>query len=946
MHLNIQGYEGKENFLELLVEESSATVLCLTETWLTMKTVYDACLQGYDAVGYYRRCDHIRGGVAVFVKSGAASEVRFLDFGRAHSVEIHFESVTVEFKRAICIVAVYRSTDGNFKIFCRQLSLLLNCLVPKYKQLILCGDLNVNRLKPGNKETRQLQDLFRSYQLLSLVDKPTRIFGGSQSVIDYIVTNVNNNIHWKIVDFPASDHNAQVLTWDTFESERPSVYINVRSTAACNLEEFRYLFNRDCLDLQLEVDDIDTVFNTFWDHFLHCFNVACPQRRVKVKSPCEKLYFRYDTNLKEMHENLRLLGHINNVLNDEQFRMRFKEFRRQFNCSVRKSKREYYSRLISASANKTRKLWEIVRFRTGRVRTRDEISLKIGDHVIVNRKLVADELARHFSTEVKDRLRQLYGDGRGTGCTTEAMRSVSLFFPPIQVSEMLTIVLRLKNHTAPGIDEVSAGVVKCCASEVAFYLTAVVNRAVTLGQYPSVLKRSLVVPIYKKGDPCSAENYRQVALASVFSKIMERSIYEKIWDYLEKHNILHPSQHGFRSGHSTETATCEFVQHVADEVDKNKFVAGIFFDLSRAFDTIDLSYLSEKIHCLGIRGPVNRLLVSFASERQIIVKNRDVLSESCDIDVGTPQGSVLGPLLFILYVNDLARYISGARIFMYADDTSIVVSADTYEGLLMAVGSVLNQFDSWCERNRLLINYSKTVAVEFSGMYKIPHDGLTFSVSGNRIETVDSVTFLGTVLDRRMDWSAHISSVCTKLGRAFYAMLTIRNSVDDEALLQIYYATVQSILSYNLVVWGQAAELHRVFVLQKRILRMMFRMEPRQTCREVFKDKGIMTVVSLYLYKLLLYIHKNKNRFTLNSDVHDYSTRNAQSIRLQQIGHLNHRKTPEYSGCFIFNKLPREWKNLGAAAFKNRIKRIFKYNVFYSIEEFYGHLDSGGSAAL
>lgn len=939
VHLNVQGFSGKEGYLELLTEETNPRVLGLTETW--WKDDISACgsLQNYELVDSYCRRNHIRGGVAIFVRRDTAPRANPINFDRNLISELDFEVAAIELDKTVCILSIYRSPAGEFNIFINRLTSLLNTICQKYSNIIICGDLNVDKLKKRDRENLVLHDLFGSYQLVSLIDRPTRICGHSKTAIDYLVTNLGDVTGWDIIHFPASDHTAQSLEWKYGITADVDQFRFKRMLGPDNIKEFKYLFGSSRLDLDVE-DNIDVAFDKFFGHFIYCYNTACPSLRFKNRNKPGKMHFTYSRELKAHYDNVKFLGYVNNTINDDHFRTMFDFFRRQLSARIQHEKVEFYNRVIQSAENKSKKLWEVVRLKTGREKAKKGISLQMDDELVTSKEIVADRFGKHFSCAVKDKLGLIYGSGNNRACTTVSMSSRSMFFGPVTSSEIMHAISALKNNTAPGIDEVATGVLKVCSAEVADYLSVLLNKAVTAGQYPSRLKVSLVIPLFKKGDACNIENYRQVALVSAFSKVFEKVVYGKIMQFLNRFNLISPCQHGFRAGYSTETATVDFVQYIMDGIDRRKHVAGLFFDLSQAFDTIDLSHLSHKLYYLGIRGPLNRFLVSFASERQIIVKNAGVFSKRYDVDVGTPQGSVLGPLLFLLYVNDLPDFISGAKVYMYADDTSLVVTADDQAELERNVADVVHQFADWCGRNRLIVNRSKTVAVKFDGLYMAPLNDLRLTVNNVNIPIVSHVNFLGTVVDTRVDWNEHISKVCARLGKAYYAILTVKNNLGMEALTQIYYALVQSVLSYNIVVWGQAVELHRVFVLQKRIIRMMFGIPPRHTCRDFFKNNGFLTVTSVYLLKLLTYIHTNKDKFTIKRDVHGHNTRGEGSFHLDKIYHLNHRKSPHYAGCSIFNRLPKEWRDLSPAKFKTSIKQLLKEEVFYSLEEFYTYLTS------
>lgn len=234
-----------------------------------------------------------------------------------------------------------------------------------------------------------------------------------------------------------------------------------------------------------------------------------------------------------------------------------------------------------------------------------------------------------------------------------------------------------------------------------------------MGNSPSRIKISVIIPIYKKGDPLRIDNYRPIALLSVISKIMEKAVYARITKFLETQNLFAHNQHGFREGHSTESATLNFVQYINEKMEKREHIVGLFFDLSRAFDSLNFRFVTEKLSALGIHGSLQHWIYSFLNNRRIKVKIHDKISNEFKVDSGIPQGSVLGPLIFLLFINDLPDYILEGEIFAFADDTNIIISDFNISNLVNKINNVLSQFDNWCQKNRLIINYSKTVAIEF-----------------------------------------------------------------------------------------------------------------------------------------------------------------------------------------------------------------------------------------
>lgn len=946
IHVNFQSIVNKVNEAELLVETEQPCILCVSEHWCSVDSIQSISLTNYKLASSFVRELHIHGGVMIFVRDGFNfGNVDYID---KQSMEMHIEVCSIVFTVSnikYFLLNVYRPPSGCIHAFVNSLSFILKSVYDKYNYVIICGDFNIDYLS-DSLERKLLLDLIDSFNLFCQNNKPTRIFTNktgvtSVSKIDYFLTNFNQQFYTeKVVNYNIGDHLGSEVTFSIGienELELPNRFVSRRDVSKENLRQLNlYLKSERFLDMYECTDDIDTVFYSFASSFSYAIDLYCPKKNIKLNNKPKKSWVTRE--VVEMGNCLRdmfwLLRSVNfsNIFLVEQYRW----MKKQHKLSIRSTKKAYYSRLIECKdmVNKQKTVWNLVSRKTGGGKDVRISEIDCNGEMIADKRKVANAFVSYFATAAENTANSHFVNRVSHECTKNLSNNNSMFFRHINESDIKKIINGLKNTNAVGVDCISTVIIKSCRDNISGHLAYLINKSVNLGQFPGELKIGKIIPLFKAGDHRVVSNYRPITILNVLSKVVERAIYDQVLNFVEKYKILTNSQYGFRPGRSTEGAACDFFEYVYTHLDNHRYVGALFFDLSKAFDCLDVAFAAQKMESVGIRGNVLKWIKSYLQARRVCVAIEGESTAPIEMNLGVPQGSILGPLIFILFINDITEYVRAEKIVLFADDTSVVLQANTTEELQIKLNCVAERFSQWCWKNKLIANPQKTVLMNFFNRRPILSP---FNVNfGNCSLNFCKVTkFLGTYIDGDMSWRSHLNYVARKVNRGFYAILQLKSSLDIRNLLNVYYALIHSVLSYTIVLWGNATNWERIFVLQKRVVRLIFDLKTTDSCRPYFEKYRILTLPSLYIYSCIVYVKKSLSIHGTVSQGHHYPTRNGGILKIEKHNTALFEKSPTYIGKKLYNHLPSNIKNVnGLNNFKLKLKSYLALKCCYSVRDF------------
>ena len=516
------------------------------------------------------------------------------------------------------------------------------------------------------------------------------------------------------------------------------------------------------------------------------------------------------------------------VICEKQFKTHRKLLTHLINCA----KRKYSGGKIAECAGDSRKTWQIINELRGKKRREIKPNFVINDERVTNRRVIATEFNKYFAS-IASNLNEVYsGDylriNTLPSFTDYLPKSItsSIYLRECDSNEIIEVINELKNGKS---SDIPIHVIKKSCQVIAPYLVKYFNLCMQEGYFPDELKTGRISPIYKKEDEQLLGNYRPVSTLPVFGKILEKLIYERLYSFFISKGLIHENQFGFRKGHSTSHALNYSIEHIQSLISNKQHVLGVFIDLSKAFDTLDHNKIVSKLDNYGIRGNALKLISSYLSNRKQFVNVLDVKSDVLPVEFGVPQGSVLGPLLFILYINDICNITEKGKFVLFADDTNIFVAAESKEKAYSVANEVLQAVSKYMEVNLLHINVKKCCYMYFSPFKRAKSDidetnDLNLAINSKIIKRVSQTKFLGVIIDDKLTWKPHISSLNKKLSSICGRIYRIIKCLPESLYKQIYHSLFESHIGYAISVWGGIPnnQLKPLFITQKKCIRILF----------------------------------------------------------------------------------------------------------------------------
>ena len=605
----------------------------------------------------------------------------------------------------------------------------------------------------------------------------------------------------------------------------------------------------------------------------------------------------------------------------------YKVHRRILQQVKRKAKVHFYRSRCKYFKNDTRKLWSVINSITGRTKKKETIinSLKINNIKTTNSRKITNGLCDYFANVGKDFANRI---PTGNSDIKHYLNKIpknnqSLFLTPTTKTEIIKIIRSLKSKNSSGHDGISNKVLKGITNSIKEPLNIIFNKSMEEGVFPTEMKKADTVPLYKSKAKDEKNNYRPISLLLTMSKILEKVVYKRTYKFLTKFEQIYTSQYGFREGHSCQDAIAELVGTIARNTDEGLYTIGVFLDLSKAFDTLEHEVLYEKLEIYGVRGIALNWFKSYLSNRKLRVKcmvsssHKQEYSDYEEVKYGTPQGSCLGPLLFLIFSNDLHRHLEFCNNLQFADDTTIYKGHRNLRFLTWCIEQDLSNVNDWFKANKLTLNVDKSVHMVFGKKNNIE---TKIRLRNTELPRVEVVKFLGMWVDEDLNWNEHISKLKMRIRRNLNLLQTGSNLLDPHTKKILYYAQIYSHLSYGLIIWGNminSIKMDSLQKLQNKCIRKINQNE-KQVNNIYTKYKILRLKELLVLENCKLIYRLEHHRLPRQIDYLFKTSQQGKSLLKQHNYNTRHKKLPNmarthckvYSTSFLCSSI-RDYQKIG-----------------------------------
>ena len=937
---------NKMSEIKIIVEKTNAAILSITESWLDdSHTNESISIEGYNFVRRDRMTH--AGGVIMYIRSDLAYNHR--DDLQNDNLEDLWVELLLPKTKPIYVGTCYRAPHNNNLKESLELSLM------KLKDdcdTFILGDFNFCWLKIKNNFSimKHFTQLIDFYNFDQIIDKATRVTQSSATLLDHIYVNNKEIVSQSgVIETGISDH---FMIYCTRKISRGQIgkhnLVKIRSMKRyCKELLIEKLQSIEWLAI-LQSTDINVAWESFKTIFTQVVDDVAPEKEIRIKVRSEP--WINSEILELIYERDKILSKVNSDKSNKDLRAQFNKMRNKVTKTIRQTKANYFRNKVEENKYNPKLLWK--QFKSigyrNKIKEKSRIVLDINNEKCFDSDKITNYMCEFF-TNIAKNLQNKITDLPKIFCTTsqifkdfytaKGITPKSRKFFHVTEDFVYKELRKLNPCKSTGVDGIKARFLKDGAYELKGIITYLVNLSIDTHTVPDELKFAIVKPLFKKNSRLDVGNYRPVSILPIISKILERAIYVQIEAYLKENKLLYDYQSGFRRSHSTDSCLTNLSDYIRVLISEGKYVGMVMLDLQKAFDTVDHDILCNKLEAMGY--DESDWFRSYLGGRKQVVVANDTRSEPGVVNCGVPQGSILGPLMFLCYINDMPISVT-CKLLLYADDSALIVSGSDPKEIADNLSIELNSCREWLMDNKLSLHLGKTESILFGSKNKL-RKATSFEVrcNGNIIEQVKSVKYLGLQIDHDLSGDNIVNGILKKAKSRLKFLYKHKHMLSFSCKKTLCSALIQCHFDYSCFSWypGIRKELaKKLQIMQNKIIRFILDLDSRAHIGNQQLEKAEYLSVPDRVKQLKLgHVFKIVNKtspsymntnFQLLNEIEGRTVTRSTAYNLFVPRVYNQGKgTFFYSSIKDWNDLPNQIKCIkNEKSFKERLKQTLKDN--------------------
>ena len=925
-HLNIRSIFPKiDIFRHYLTLNTGIHVIGISETWLNENLPTDLLsIAGYNFLRNDRNWNRDNnnntpqkgGGVGLYLKQDLDYDANvYAIYNRScKDIECQWVYIKNKYTKDYIILNLYRPLAGDIENFLDILETSLSALDLDKNDIFMMGDFNINISNTTCGNARLLKSQMKTFGLNQLIKEPTRISKHSATCIDLIFSNCDFITDSGTFPINISDHDLVFCTKKRTTVTRPKTEFIGRSYRNFDSDVFVHLLNNCDWEKFDNSRNLDDLWNLFLLNVKTAIDRICPLKHFKIKTILEP----WITNelLEEIKDKDLALKRAKRTKRDDHWN-EARILRNRCLNNIRKAKADFVREKLEENRNDSKKFWNSINsLLPGKNKTSQGIFLNDENQEEIIRDKIPDYMNDYFSNIGANLAKKFTNDERVVRDTVVDVNKQHYALPDFIASEieLLKLIQDINVNKSSAIENLSSKVLKEAFFAQTHRLQTNFNLSFSEGYIPESWKSATIVPLHKGGDSKDVNNFRPVSLLPIQGKLIEKIVHQRMMAHFENNSLLDQRQGGFRKNHSTTDTTIKFVNDIYEALNLGQITIAVFIDLRKAFDTVIHIILSKNLKLLGIKNKNLDWVKNYLENRSQKTLVNGINSSSLPVSCGVPQGSVLGPLLFLVYINDMSKSLKLSKYCLYADDTVLYHTGDNIEEIRDNLQEDLDQYSSWCSKNFLSLNVKKTKFVIFGTRQRTKNiDHVDLKMNGISIYKEPYYKYLGILLYSGLNYKQHVDQCVNIVSHKIYVLSKIRRFIDEKTSIFIYKSMIAPIIDYGDVVYmgGMSSNLSRLQKLQNRALRICLDVHHYLPTILLHQQAEIPNLCTRRSCNIKKYMFRQKNNMDLVK-IPTVNTRRNDAIIFKTVrpNLEKFKNNPLYTGALIRNTLPTDVRNI------------------------------------